>query len=125
MEILGNSMLLSGKTLDYLWEKKNIIADNIANNDTPGFKSRYVTFEDALRLGLSKAGTNSAKTVRRTIEKTPVTIHKTTTESARLDGNNVQAEAEFTELARTQLQYDYQIQVLNSEINQLRTAIKG
>lgn len=125
MEFLGNTLLLSGKTLDYLWEKQRVIADNIANNDTPGFKGKYVTFEDELRSGLSKIGGGTSETVRKSIKETSVKVHKTTTESTRLDGNNVQTEAEFIELARAQLQYDYQIRVLNSEIAQLRTAIKG
>ena len=46
-------------------------------------------------------------------------------ESVRLDGNNVQIEAEYLEQARVQLQYEYQLKLLNSELSQLRTAIKG
>lgn len=123
MEMMGNSLLLSEKVMDYLWEKQRVIADNIANSDTPGFKSSYVTFESQLRSRLTGAQGNGA--VRNGIDKSAIEVHQTTTESARLDGNNVQTEAENIELARAKLQYDYQIKVLNSEIKQLRTAIKG
>lgn len=123
MEFMGNSLLLSQKSLDYLWEKQRVIADNIANSDTPGFKSSYVTFEDALRSRLQ--GAKGSEAVRKGIDASPVAVKTTTTESTRLDGNNVQVEAENVELARAKLQYDYQIKVLNSEIKQLRTAIKG
>lgn len=123
MEFMGNSLLLSEKVMDYLWEKQRVIANNIANNDTPGFKSSYVTFESQLRSKL--LGTEGSEAVRKGIDGSVILVNQTTTESTRLDGNNVQAEAENVELARAQLQYDYQIKVLNSEFKQLRTAIKG
>lgn len=123
MEIFGNSFALSEKVMDALWEKQRVIADNIANNDTPGYKSSYVTFEDELRSRLGQA--DGSEAVKKSIEASPVTVHRSTTESARLDGNNVQIEAEYLELARTQLQFDYQVKAFNSGLAQLRTAIKG
>ena len=48
MDFFGNSISLSGRVLDYLWQKNRMIAANIANSDTPGYKSRYMTFEDVL-----------------------------------------------------------------------------
>lgn len=123
MELLGNSFLLSEKVMNALWEKQRVIADNIANNDTPGYKSSYVTFEDELRTRLGRASGREA--VQKSIETSPVTVHRSTTESARLDGNNVQVEAEYLELARTQLQFDYQVKAFNSDLAQLRTAVKG
>lgn len=123
MNVFGNSFLLSEKVMNALWEKQRVIADNIANNDTPGYKSSYVTFEDELRSRLGKA--RGGEAIRKSIATSPVMVHRSTTESARLDGNNVQVEAEYLELARTQLQFDYQVKAFNSDLAQLRTAVKG
>ena len=36
---------LPEKVLDYLWGRQNITLNNIANDDTPGFKSQQVTLK--------------------------------------------------------------------------------
>ena len=45
MDLYGNGLLLGEKTLDSLWMRQNLTMNNIANVDTPGFKSQYMTFE--------------------------------------------------------------------------------
>ena len=102
-----------------------MIAANIANNDTPGYKSRYMTFEDVLKRNLEQVRGGRSSDIRKAIENTRGVIHTTEQESVRLDGNNVQIEAEYLEQARVQLQYEYQLKLLNSELSQLRMAIKG
>jgi flagellar basal-body rod protein FlgB len=52
-------------------------------------------------------------------------VRNTDNESARMDGNNVNTDVENVELARTTLQYQYELNALNSEISRLRTIIKG
>lgn len=52
----GNGIALTEKVLDYLWGRQNITLNNIANDDTPGFKSQQVTFEDELIRKLQGAG---------------------------------------------------------------------
>lgn len=48
MDLYGNGLLLGEKTLDSLWMRQNLTMNNIANVDTPGFKSQYMTFENEL-----------------------------------------------------------------------------
>lgn len=125
--IFGNTMDMTQKSLDYLWEKQTVSLNNIANNDTPGFKAKYVTFEDSLKKNLSASGKKEGSNpfvMSNGIRESRISVHDTTDE-ARMDGNNVQMEAENTELVRSYLQYQYQIQSLNSDISRLRIAIKG
>ena len=42
MDLYGNGLLLGEKTLDSLWMRQNLTMNNIANVDTPGFKSQYM-----------------------------------------------------------------------------------
>lgn len=44
--IYGNGVSLTEKMLDYLWTRETVTLNNIANVDTPGFKSQYITFEE-------------------------------------------------------------------------------
>ncbi|MCL2089389.1 MAG: flagellar basal body rod protein FlgB [Oscillospiraceae bacterium] len=123
--ITNNSMLLAQKSLDYTWQKQRVISENIANAETPGYKGKYVTFEEELRKSLSsiKPGHDYSARYRRAIEESKYTVHTATNESMRLDGNNVVVDVENVELARTQLQYDALINRINGQFSKLRTVI--
>jgi flagellar basal-body rod protein FlgB len=47
-----NHTRLMQKSLDVSWMRNEVIAHNIANVDTPGFKSRGLAFEDEFRAAL-------------------------------------------------------------------------
>ena len=122
--IFGNSIQLSEKSLDYLWYKQSVTLTNIDNNETPGYKAKYVTFEDTYRNRL-RAASGSSHDVRTAINRSEWTVHESETASTRSDGNNVVLDSEQTELTRAALQYQYVIQSLNSDITRLSTVIKG
>ena len=124
-KLFGNSINIAQKSLDYLWKKQSVITDNIANQDTPGYKSRYVTFEDELRSNLATASQTDEKDYVKAVENTDFRINTTENESARMDGNNVNPDAEYVELARTTIQYQYAIRAVSDEFARLRSAIKG
>ena len=124
-KLFGNSINIAQKSLDYLWKKQSVITDNIANQDIPGYKSRYVTFEDELRSNLAKASQTDEKDYVKAVENTDFRINTTENESARMDGNNVNPDAEYVELARTTIQYQYAIRAVSDEFARLRSAIKG
>lgn len=123
--IFGNSISMSSKSLEFLWAKQLTIANNLSNVDTPGYKSKYVTFEEAYqnRLKLARATGNASRT-RGIIDNSSYTVNETES-SARLDENNVNADAEEVEMARAQLQYQYVLNAINSDFSRLRGVIRG
>lgn len=125
--MLGNSGIMTEKSLDYLWQKQKITMNNISNQNTPGFKAEYVTFEDELdrRLKLTGSKNRSYKDMREAIKDTRMTVHDTENEFMSMDDNNVDITAESAELARATIQYQYLIQSFNFDYNRLRTAIRG
>ena len=44
--IFGNTMSMANKSLDYLWKKMEVVQNNLANVDTPGYKKKDVSFEE-------------------------------------------------------------------------------
>ncbi len=124
-KLFGNSINMAQKSLDYLWKKQGVISENIANQDTPGYKSRYVTFENELKRNLSKAAESTNEGYEEVIKGTDFKINTTENESARLDGNNVNTDAEYVELARTSIQYQYSIRAMSDEFTRLKSVIKG
>ena len=80
MDLYGNGLLLGEKTLDSLWMRQNLTMNNIANVDTPGFKSQYMTFENELAQKIRSALTvkkTSMKNVARGIENMRPSVHTT------------------------------------------------
>ncbi len=122
--IFGNGILVSEKSLDFLWKKQSVTAGNLANVDTPGYKAKYVTFEDMYRAKL-KGASGDKERIRQAADSAVWLVEESDTETARMDGNNVVADAEMTELTRAALQYQYAIQSVNGEISRLSSAIKG
>ena len=47
MQLLtGNALLGMEKSMSFLWAKQSAILDNISNAETPGYKTKFVTFEE-------------------------------------------------------------------------------
>ena len=118
-------MLLAGDQTAVLLEKSlgvsslryKVIANNLANIDTPGFKKSYVVFEDILRSAMDKSE-NFDKT--RNIEPK---VHRETHSSLRVDGNNVDLEEEMTQLVMNTLNYNFTVQQLNKRLAMLKYVI--
>ena len=126
INIFGNSMTMSAKSLDFLWTKQQVISNNIANADTPGYKSGYVTFEETFKSRLEAASRSGGKeNVPDAIRNSGWVVNRTDNETARADGNNVQLDTEMTEMTRTALQYQYLLNSVNGDITRLTTAIRG
>ncbi len=122
----NNNIRLSQKSLDYLWEKQRIASENIANADTPGYKAKILKFEDELdkKLDLFRiAKRPNRKQIQKAIEETHMRVETSKEESTRMDGNNVNTDVEQIELARAQLQYQFQIYQINDQFARLRTVL--
>lgn len=125
--IYGNGIALSEKVLDYLWGRQAVSLNNVANVDTPGFKSQYVTFEEELAKRLSDASNakrSPKKEVSNAIDSTRMWVNTTWAESSRLDGNNVDTDQEQVEIVRTAYEYQYMLNSFNSDMNRLKNAAK-
>jgi len=110
------------KSLDVAWLRNQIISNNIANVDTPGFKSSKVEFESILRSAMengeiSSDGTGGLDGVE------PVVVENRWT-TMRMDGNNVDIDSEMVDLARNSIQYDALVQKISKEFGRIRMAIR-
>lgn len=98
--------------LNGLAARQRVIANNVANVETPGFIAGRVSFEDSLRAAIADgdAGETSVATRRSADPVNP-------------NGNNVSLDNEVVSLTRTDLTYQLMIQALNHKFGLLRTAI--
>ncbi len=128
--IYGNGIALTERVLDNLWTRQTVTLNNIANNDTPGFKSQFVTFEEELASKLSKADLSGGNKWERrnmmadAIDSSRPRLYTTYNESTRLDDNNVDMDQEQVDLVRTALEYQYMLNSINNDISRLQAAAK-
>lgn len=118
----NNSFGVMQKSLDASWLRQQVIADNIANIDTPGYKSKYVEFENLLQQELAGFSGNIDQLNAALDLPAPQVLVNSQT-SIRQDGNNVDIDGENIELVRTQLQYEYMTRKISDEFSRLRYAI--
>lgn len=120
---VSGSML--AKTLDGLWAREQAIANNIAHFETPGYKAKFVTFEDQLMAAIQDGQARTKSEKLDAIRNTKAQFGVTEDLTLRADENNVDIEKENVELARTQLQYTYVIKAMDENTARLRAAITG
>ncbi len=120
------------KGLDATWLRNEVISNNIANEDTPGYKASEVRFENVLVSAISGSELELKTTREGHIKKGSPDLYelepKVVTEentSYRYDENNVDVEAEMVSLAQNTLQYYTMVSKINSEFNKLNMAIRG
>lgn len=114
------------KAADASWARYNVIANNIANKDTPGYKRKDINFEDYLLEELTSGSTQSVRQKIADVDLAnlnPTTYTDYSELSYRLDGNNVDIDTENVELASTQIKYNALIDSVTHEFNMFRAAM--
>lgn len=126
--LFSNSLLMLERAMDFQWTKFNAISDNIVNAETPNYKAKYVTFEEALDASIRsslRTTDRRASTVRNVISRSQPVVHVAENESTRMDDNGVNVAEQETELVRNTYQMQYTMDAINSNLSLLRTLIRG
>lgn len=106
--MLGNTGLELGNYLTYLTRREEVIASNIANADTPGYKTRDIDSPGDFSSILHSAAL--------TVEAPGL--------PSRNDGNNVSIDREAKLLAENSLRFNLATQMLRGEFKDIRSAIE-
>ncbi len=128
VELAGSSVLsLLRKELDVTALRQRVIANNIANVNTPNFKKSVVRFEEFLQNALTNGDGFRATALlpdQATGLPEPVVEREAST-SMRADGNNVDVDQEMTSLAVNTILYQTAAQELNERLMLLSYVITG
>lgn len=92
-------------------ERQRISAHNLANVNTPGFRSRRLDFETSLARALRAPGGTAIATTRGA--RTPLN----------LNDNDVSLEHETQIITKSNIHYESLVQALNFKLSALRSAI--
>ncbi|MFP2770623.1 flagellar basal body rod protein FlgB [Oceanisphaera sp. KMM 10153] len=110
-------------------ERAELLAGNLANADTPGYKAKDMDFQSAL----SQAQTNQGFSLSRTSQQhfavelsPPGTVQfRVPNQPDTGDGNTVDVQTERNNYMENALQYQASLEFLNGKISGLLKAIKG
>ena len=115
------------KAADASWKRETLIANNIANADTPGYKRQDIDFQTALQneLGRYKYTSLDDKIKNADLSELNPTVYTDHRGySYRLDKNNVDPDTEQVELASEQIKYQALTTSITSEFQRLQSVIK-
>jgi len=98
--------------LDGLSLRQRVIADNVANLQTPGYHAQKVSFEDELAKAVHHGNGAVTAHVARSLEPT------------REDGNNVNLDEETLLNVDTNLRYQLATQAVSGQFASMRTAMR-
>ena len=112
----GDSLFgIHGAALEVRSQRMGVLASNIANASTPGFKAKDIDFKSALASMESDAGEKGIAAA---------TKYRVPTQTS-MDGNTVELSSEQTAFAENAVQYQTTLSFLNGRINQITRALKG
>ena len=114
------------KAADASWKRETVLANNIANVDTPGYKRKDLDFEGVLKQELGRCKHTSLDTKIENLHMdhlNPSVYTDLSNYSYRLDGNNVDIDNEEVEYASEQLRYEGITARINNEFNRMKSVI--
>ncbi|MCZ6473899.1 MAG: flagellar basal body rod protein FlgB [SAR324 cluster bacterium] len=124
---------LLGKSLDFRTRRNALLAGNIANLETPGYKSKDLVFERALgeAIKASQPGPLQVTHPQHMDGRRPIPLVRvqpqvieTASPDAALDQNTVNLETEMAKLAENQVMYQALTRMISSRFQQLKLAIR-
>ena len=126
--ISENTYDLIKKSMDASALRGKVIANNIANINTKGYKKLYVTFEENLNDSMVKnisLKTDNNKHIQAVSGNGEIAVQRDESTSMRQDGNNVDIDLEMTNQAANTLMFNALVQRISGNISMKRYIIGG
>jgi len=126
----GTAFAGHDKFLQFRSDRSAVLANNIANADTPNFKARDITFSSAMSKvqsdSLKMRATNSKhfEISSSSINEDDGLFYRVASQPS-LDGNTVDLQREQAEFAQNSLQFDTSFMFLDRKISSMKKALNG
>ncbi|MGN0497242.1 MAG: flagellar basal body rod protein FlgB [Lachnospiraceae bacterium] len=114
------------KAADAANTRNEVLANNIANVDTPNYKRKDVSFQNYLEqalIGAEPLSTRVAEVNTHLSDFGGVTYTDSSVLSYRLDNNNVDIDTENAYLAENQIRYNALVEQIGQEFNRYKTVL--
>ena len=108
-------------------KRSELLAANLANADTPGYKARDLDFKSILKQSLPEARTLERTQAGHIAPQQLLEAHALyrNPNQVSLDGNTVEANVEQAKYAENAVQYQASLQFINNNFSGLMMALRG
>ncbi len=132
----GRTLDILHRSMDVSMLRQDVIADNIANADTPNFKRSFINFESQLQSALGSdgsRGSQAAMTHERHIPFHQPIDYRSVQPNRQLDylttvdnnGNNVDIEEESMNFLNSQLLYTLMTNSVTQQFSRVNLVLRG
>ena len=127
----NNALGVHEQAVNLRIQRAEVLANNLANADTPGFKARDIDFRAALGAaeaesqGLAMARTNDRHIDTAAAMSERAALMYRNPDQPSLDGNTVDGQQEQARFMRNAMDFQASFQFLNSKFTGLSKAITG
>lgn len=123
-----NYVNILDKAADAANLRNELISNNIANVDTPGYKRKDINFESILQaeLGGEKNLSTAVKNANKDLTTLDPQVYTDNASlSYRLDGNNVDVATEESYLAENQIKYQALVDLMSQEFSRYKSVLSS
>ena len=113
---MDNTIILLNKLMDVATRRHRVLANNLANVNTPGFERKDIRFKESLSSAIEKRDGSAISAVK-------PDIYTDKTQPSRPDGNNVSTQKEMGEIMENELLYRFSVNALSSKLSRLKKVI--
>jgi len=131
MNVFVGVIHLLGEVLNIRSARHEVLAANIANADTPGYRAVDLVFEEELKKAARSDGEKGMTQThpkhfsnRQSANPIPGRVEPTGPTSIRMDGNSVDVERQMVKLAENSLMYEAAVQMLTKKFRGLKEVIR-
>ena len=135
IESLDRLFQFQANALNVRAYRQQLLASNIANADTPGYKARDIDFASALRnASAGNAGSSSSLPLRVSSDRhlagqaagsAPAEALYRSGQQPSIDGNTVDMDVERNRFAENAVHYDANLTFLSGQIKTMTAALQG
>ena len=135
LDRLDAALRFQQEALNLRAQRQEILAANIANADTPGYRARDIDFAAELKKAMDQgraqsssvglALTSSRHIPAQAVSGPPADLLYRIPDQPSLDGNTVDMDRERTQFADNSLQYQTGLTVLGGQIKSMLSVLQG
>ncbi len=124
MKVMDSTMKALAASLNLRQMRQEVIASNIANAETPGFKAKRIDFEEALARAIDVDRTQTLQTDSARhynvggggFDNLAPEYYEDPNGVVSEDGNTVNRDEEMARMAENKLMYDAAVQLMNKKM---------
>ena len=118
MAVTPSQFELLSKLIDVTAVRHKVLAQNVANVNTPGYRKLSVSFDETLAARLEHEGSRDVKNLQ-------PAIYEDDSTPSRVDGNNVDIDREMMRLNKNVLLNNALLLIIGTKAGMMRRAISG